>query len=1063
MLQNTRLQTILIFWICSALNMCPNQSMRVRILLGLMLYVNHTLCSVSTPPLGTFVTSCHERSFWVSVNSSFLGHKARFDIEDGTGIHLLSSQRAAECGYTILFDRHGNLVFRASYLACYVDSKADSEFWLQVWFVHWRAGGRVRAYPLRLHCLLPQPWSPRDVICEENYMEVSVKPQIPAPHSHRQKWMDAPLMSSEGKEQLKQEGLVVFYRPGVVKEPPLAVREVLSLGYVINVTETRVLLRCAYSSPRSHTLTDKGVLVEAVSAFIQIQTQGLVTVMDVSMACIISDAVVEGEQLVWLSPLILSPLVHGIFKDSSVRLGVGRQALSECIVRDRGYKITSNDGVLQVRIPFGAEGTFTQSVGVNRQLSKVVSLDLFLMHEWQDDLWPLTQHRTFRSLHSPYLPHTPVLINNTVCSEKTFSVTVGVFPREMSLKSVSIGGEAVAWPEARQQAILFSQIHFRNGSFIYQLRVPFSYPTISQKRIRGSYRRLSLAFTLTLSLNAEEFDYNATVVCDEKEADTGPWLEGRCKESSVQVQLHYGSRERPWELRLGGRPLDWELMELGNYEVEQEDDYLIVGLPLSAPGVTYESVTLQGVVAKVEASVVELDSVHEEHTLTQRCSLPVRELLACLPEGRMVVVVDTSWTLPPTPPNRTTLMDPSCGPTQTDSTRALFNFALDSCGTTQNVDGEYLVYENHIIYTHDLQQTDEPVIHRHSPYRLTIQCRFPANHTSVVSLQHPTDASTSMPLPPKNGHHRSKRRLQWHSFVRGLQARCLYTVVHTRNAYFAIFILLNKSGGEQIPLKVTAMCKETSILFSMEHSAMDVQWEIGNLALTQLLAMIRGYIIQNNTRDMTLEVPLFSVGYRYEDINLEHFYGSFEVIFRDTDTWNVTETKVQRCLFKTRELIVCDPKGVVSVVTTTAMVLPPLDPNRTSLLDSRCRPVETDNSRMLFVFTVDTCGTRSWMDANYLTYENEIVLIRDLSPAKPIITRDSNFRLTVRCYYRSAGTAILSVDSIPREGPLTPGTGYLLKMRQDKTRKRSRFKAVGSDFLGIVRAKAAFPQAQRLT
>ena len=152
----------------------------------------------------------------------------------------------------------------------------------------------------------------------------------------------------------------------------------------------------------------------------------------------------------------------------------------------------------------------------------------------------------------------------------------------------------------------------------------------------------------------------------------------------------------------------------------------------------------------------------------------------------------------------------------------------------------------------------------------------------------------------------------------------------------------------------------------------------------------------------------------HQDINLKHFYGSFEVIFRDTETLNISVTKVQRCLFKTHELIgtflyqsdtcnqvwrmhsviilkgmetfffknivyftceifvmlstnpsffccpaVCGPEGVVSVVTSTAMVLPQMDPNRTSLLDSRCRPEETDNNRMLFVFTVDTCGTKS--------------------------------------------------------------------------------------------------------
>ena len=40
------------------------------------------------------------------------------------------------------------------------------------------------------------------------------------------------------------------------------------------------------------------------------------------------------------------------------------------------------------------------------------------------------------------------------------------------------------------------------------------------QRMRGGYRRLSLAFVLTLSLSpsAEEFNYSATVVCDVKEA-----------------------------------------------------------------------------------------------------------------------------------------------------------------------------------------------------------------------------------------------------------------------------------------------------------------------------------------------------------------------------------------------------------------------------------------------------------------------------------------------------------------------------------------------------------------
>uniref|UniRef100_A0A674JEV2 Zona pellucida sperm-binding protein 2 n=1 Tax=Terrapene triunguis TaxID=2587831 RepID=A0A674JEV2_9SAUR len=143
---------------------------------------------------------------------------------------------------------------------------------------------------------------------------------------------------------------------------------------------------------------------------------------------------------------------------------------------------------------------------------------------------------------------------------------------------------------------------------------------------------------------------------------------------------------------------------------------------------------------------------------------------------------------------------------------------------------------------------------------------------------------------------------------------------------------------------------------------------------------------------------------------------------------------------------VCTQDGYMDFEVLSDRTKPALDLNTIRLRDPTCKPVfkSPSNDMVRFHVPLNMCGTRQRFEGERTIYENEVrALWADLPPRR--ISRDSEFRLTVVCTYKSGDASLsIRISSLPppvsstNQGPLSlilliyPDDSYLQPYSDDQ-------------------------------
>ncbi|XP_026122609.1 zona pellucida protein AX 4 isoform X12 [Carassius auratus] len=857
-------------------------------------------------PQAPTVVECKAQSLVVSVDIPPSGSAPRFEAIDATGAYPVTERYGAQCGYTYSVQPLlGHVDLRASYFSCHTGNQNDEVFTFMFGVFTIDESGKESSFNVSKTCSVP-PFSPRVVTCEENYMEVSVRTDLPCPTAGSIKDFSASLALAQSSAV--EAWQVMLQKEGQQPEV-MSVEDAATLGYIIMVTPGRLVFRTTFGQLYASVKMVNGAAVEVIQATVFFRQNWMVVMVDLVATCSLVKGSSDDSRLHWRTPAERTRLAVGPSKlrTEYIGMGVSGGVANEWAMTDQGYSVTVGKGSVAHRLPSVAEG------GIRKMANTPVPRPPLSVNQSPSGTWRSPAERTPLAVGTSELwgenrrmGASGGVVDKWAASDRGYSVTVGKETVAHRFPSVAEGGI-----RKNQQGVVIKPNVVRQIANPPVPRPPLSVNQSPSGTWRSPAERTPLVVG-TSELRGENM---------------GMGVSGGVVDERATI-------DRGYSITVGKATVGSSILSPAEGGIRKDQ---------------HGVVTKPNVVKQMASPPIPLPFSVNQTNLEERV---FHVYLGNIPSDVELVSVELN------------------GQEISVLTAAQMGYSISRV-SEGNATSAYII-------------------------RVPFEDQFVAKQYVSAGL-----------------------------FEYSLEIKWTLNIRPQMEAYYHLSSV-SALVVEALPPVFDSMCTESGISFKKDHQQYDYLWDIaiGSYTLTPQLASERGYILTNDSTTLILAVPLFTIGYVYEDITLQQFYGTFKLLTRNAKTLKIEQSSGKRCLFQTTELLVCSTEGVMTIVTDITKAVPSADPARTTLLDQSCRPQETDDTRVLFSFGLNTCGTRFQIDQQYVTYENELVFHELYSTdSRPVITRDAAYRVTMRCIYPVRDTESLFVDRKFRAE--TPGIGQI--------------------------------------